>query len=80
MNPTESAILGFFDIYRAGPGQMVFFQPGACKLPVERFKAGMESLIERQLVVKERPKHAYSLTHRGYQHSLAKSLAATGNR
>jgi hypothetical protein len=79
MSPAESAILGFFDSYRAGPGQMVFFQPGACKLPIERFKAGMESLIERQLVVRERPKHAYSLTDRGYQQSLA-SLAANGNR
>ena len=56
MSPSERVILGYFCNYQAGPGQMVFFQPGACKLPPNSFRTSMNSLIEQELVVRERPK------------------------
>jgi hypothetical protein len=77
MTTAESVILSFFRSYHAGPGQIVFFQPGACRLPTRAFRAGMELLIEKQWVVRERLSHAYSLTYRGHQEVVADSVSAT---
>src|SRR5690606_10360318 len=54
-----------------GPEQMLFFNPGDCKVAPAPFRTAMESLMNRGLVVKERPKQAYSLTRSGYQLSLS---------
>ena len=66
MTPNECAILTFFRQYDIGPSQMLFFNPGDCKLGAGSFRTGMESLMKRGLVVKERHKLAYSLTRPGY--------------
>jgi predicted transcriptional regulator len=72
MTANEQAILTMFRRYQAGPAQMLFFNPAECKLSVGRFQAAMHSLIEQGLVIKERPKQAYSLTSRGY--GLARTI------
>jgi hypothetical protein len=63
-------ILALFRRYRVGPAEMLFLNPNDCKLPANRFRSAMRSLLEKGLVVSERPDQAYSLTPAGYQYSL----------
>ena len=71
MTASECSIMVFFHRYEIGPHQMLFFNPGDCKLAESRFREAMQSLMIRGLVIKERPKHAYSLTRPGYDLSLS---------
>ena len=73
MTPAETNILIFFRRYGARPTQMLFFNPNDCKMSPAPFRTAMESLMRQGLVVKERPKLAYSLTRDGYD--LAVSIA-----
>lgn len=70
MTPAEVDILEFFRRYQVGPAEMLFFNPGDCKLPDGSFQNAMKSLMDKGLVVKERPRRAYSLTRAGYQLSI----------
>jgi hypothetical protein len=70
MTPSECAILTFFRRFDIGPDEMMFVNPGDCKIAQSPFRTAMQSLIGRGFIVKERPARAYSLTHNGYQHSL----------
>jgi hypothetical protein len=71
MTATETAIMFFFRRYQIRPAEMLFFNPADCKVSPGPFHTAMESLMRRGWVVKERPKHAYSLTRDGYDISLA---------
>lgn len=72
MSADEGVILRFFRDYQAGPSEMLFFNPNnGCKLQPSHFNRAIDSLIDRGLVTKERPKLAYSLTSAGYELSLA---------
>ena len=71
MTPAETNILNFFRRYGARPTQMLFFNPNDCKMSPAPFRNAMESLMRQGLVVKERPKLAYSLTRDGYDLSVA---------
>jgi hypothetical protein len=80
MTPSEAAILTFFRRYEIGPAEMLFFNPGDCKLGIAPFYSAMESLVRRGLVVKERHKLAYSLTRNGYTLSLTVPLPVVAKR
>jgi hypothetical protein len=73
MNANEFAILVYFRRYQIGPAEMLFFNPHDCKVPPRPFQAGMQSLMRRGMVVKERSNQAYSLTREGYDLSLTAS-------
>jgi hypothetical protein len=70
MTADERRILAFFRQYQAGPAEMLFFHQGGSTLPSNRFQAAMHGLISKQIVVKERPRDAYSLTSKGYNLSM----------
>ena len=70
MSTAELDILRFFRHYQVGPAEMLFFSPGDCKVAARHFTNAMRSLISKDLVVKERPDRAYSLTDTGYRLSL----------
>ena len=76
MTATEFAIMGFFRRYKIRAEEMLFFNPADCKMSPGPFHTAMESLMRRGLVIKERPKQAYSLTRNGYDISLSIELAA----
>jgi hypothetical protein len=62
MTAAEQSILATFRRFGVGPNTMLCFQT----LSSEQQKRGMTGLLKRGFVVKERPKHAYSLTNAGY--------------
>lgn len=70
MTTEELRILLFFRRFQVGPEEMLFFTPNDCKVAAKHFIDAMHSLIEKDLVVKERPAQAYSLTKSGYRLSL----------
>jgi hypothetical protein len=70
MTAEELDILLFFRRFLVGPKEMLFFTPSDCKVAAKHFIAAMHSLMEKDLVVKERPAQAYSLTNAGYRLSL----------
>lgn len=70
MTAEELDILLFFRRFLVGPKEMLFFTPSDCKVAAKQFVGAMHSLIEKDLVVKERPAQAYSLTSAGYRLSL----------
>lgn len=80
MTADECAILAFFRQYDIGPEEMLFFNPGDCKVAPAPFRNAMESLMSQGLVVKERPKQAYSLTRNGYQLSLSRDVRERANK
>ena len=71
MTAEEWDILRFFRRFQVGPAEMLFFTTTDCKVAAGHFVSAMRSLIEKDLVVKERPAQAYSLTSAGYQISLS---------
>jgi hypothetical protein len=75
MTADERRILAFFRQYQAGPAEMLFFHQGNSALPSSRFQAAMHGLIAKRIVVKERPRNAYSLTTKGYDLSVGGELA-----
>jgi hypothetical protein len=74
MTADECTILAFFRRYAIGPEEMLFFNPGDCKVSPGAFRTAMDSLMNRGLVIKERPKQAYSLTRHGYRLSLSRDV------
>ncbi len=70
MTTEELRILLFFRRFQVGPEEMLFFTPNDCKVATKVFVDAMHSLIEKDLVIKERPAQAYSLTKSGYLLSL----------
>jgi hypothetical protein len=67
MTRSEQDILAIFRRFRVGPNKMLCFN----SFVDEKFLAAMDLLIKHQLVVKDRPKHAYYLTQAGYDASLS---------
>lgn len=80
MSADESTIMSLFRQYKIGPDEMLFFNPGTCKLSGTPFRNAMQSLMNRGLVIKERPKEAYSLTRSGYDMSLTVAAPAEPRR
>lgn len=80
MSVDESIILALFRQYKIGPEEMLFFNAGTCKLSGAPFRNAMQSLMNRGMVIKERPKEAYSLTRQGYTLSLNVEPATTSRR
>lgn len=78
MTHDEQAIMSIFRQYDIGPRQMLFINNvgTVARLDVRGFQSAMQKLIDRGFVVKDRPKHAYCLTHDGYRASLAGQCAA----
>jgi hypothetical protein len=70
MTDAEAKILRQFRQYRMGASGMLFFNAGMSRTHPRAFCQAMTALIRDGLVVKERPRDAYSLTPRGYQASL----------
>jgi hypothetical protein len=71
MSEHEMNIMRCFRRYRVEAGGMLFFNEVASKPHPPSFHAAMSSLIRDGLVVKERPRDAYSLTARGHLASLS---------
>jgi RIO-like serine/threonine protein kinase len=71
MSEAELAILRLFRTYRARANDMLFLNSTHSQAHTKKFANALHSLLERKLVVKERPRDAYSLTARGYEASLA---------
>ena len=76
MNSAETAILAFFRRFDARPSEMLFINPNQAKDQSPKFRAAMQSLIDKGFVTKERPKQAYSLTMAGYKASVAVPVKA----
>jgi hypothetical protein len=74
MTASERSILECFRRFQAGPDEMLFMNPADCKMQPVPFRNAMLSLIRQSMVVKERPKAAYSLTRNGYDASLLSLL------
>jgi hypothetical protein len=63
LSPSEKTVLSTFEKYLVTPGKMLcFFGPD-----LERHRAALLRLTERELLVKEQFKGAYSLTHAGFK-------------
>lgn len=67
MNAAEMRILQLFRRYEVGPAEMLFVNFHECRVTANGFTAAMRRLIEKGLVIKERPQQAYSLTRAGYE-------------
>jgi hypothetical protein len=70
MSDAEVKILRQFRQYRMGARAMLFFNAGLSRSHPRAFCQAMTALIRDGLVVKERPRDAYSLTPLGYRASL----------
>jgi hypothetical protein len=70
MTESESAVLHLFRTYRMEPNQILCLHAGIDKSLAQEFSKGVQSLIEQELLVKERGRDAYSLTKRCYVASL----------
>jgi hypothetical protein len=71
MSDSEVEIMRYFRRFDVRVGQMLFFDTGPQRADAARFYQAIESLIQRGLVVEERPHCAYSLTRSGYRASLS---------
>jgi DNA-binding PadR family transcriptional regulator len=76
MSKPEALIMRHFRNYRAGVGEMLFFESGLAKTHPPEFYDAMSSLVRNGLVVEEQRRGAYSLTARGYKASLRVQKAA----
>ncbi len=68
MTPAELEIMAIFRRFRVGPNKMLCMD----NFIDDMFLAAMENLVDRKLVVKDRPAHAYYLTLAGYKAALLK--------
>ena len=75
MNASESAVLQMFRAYRMEPNQILCLHAGFAKSHPQEFSNAVGSLVEQELLVKERWRDAYSLTPSGYAASLRTSAA-----
>jgi hypothetical protein len=71
MNDSEKAVLRLFRTYEMEPYQILCLHGGFAKSHPREFSNAIRSLIERDLMVKERWRDAYSLTAQGYVASLS---------
>lgn len=63
LSPSEKTVLRTFRQYLVTPGEMLcFFGPN-----LERHKAALQQLTQRDLLVKEQFQGAYSLTREGFR-------------
>ena len=69
MTTEERNVLNLFRRYLVRPTEMLFVYAQDCRVSIERFVPVMRGLVEKGLVVKERPQSAYSLTPAGYRFS-----------
>lgn len=76
MTAAESRILAMFCRYQVRPAEMLFVNPRECQITTRGFASAMGRLIEKGLVIKERPHHAYSLTRAGYAISRSRQSQA----
>ena len=67
MDAVELSILEVFGRYLVGPTEMLFCSAQDCRMADRRFHAAMLRLVQKGLLVKERPRQAYSLTKAGYR-------------
>ena len=75
LSEAEQRALRTFRQYLVTPGQMLcFYGPD-----LEKHKAALQRLTDRQLLVKERFKGGFSLTEAGYQAMKACTLKNNGN-
>ena len=63
LSPAEQSVLGVFKNYLLTPGKMFCF--GSSDLEV--FDAPLEQLIDKGLLIVEKPKGGYSLTQTGFR-------------
>ena len=70
MTATEVSIMRVFRSYQVGPAEMLFLNSGDCRVSASSFVPAMRRLIDKGMIIKERPDHAYSLTKAGYELSL----------
>ena len=71
MTKAERDIMRHFRKYRVGVNEMLCFDTNPSKTNSSEFQVAMTSLIESGLVVRERRRHAYSLTPEGFATSLS---------
>jgi hypothetical protein len=66
----EQDIMRHFRQYHVGVNEMLFFNTASAQSNSPRFQLAMASLIRSGLVIRERRRHAYSLTDSGFVASL----------
>ncbi len=71
MTQTERSILRHFRQYHIGVNEMLCFNTTMANSNSPKFQAAIASLIRNGLVVKERHRHAYSLTTHGFTQSMS---------
>ena len=71
MQETEKAIMRHFRQYQIGVNEMLCFDTTMSRSNSSDFQLAMASLIRDGLVIKERHRHAYSLTHEGFTASMS---------
>jgi hypothetical protein len=71
MSAAEWEILRVFRRYKVGPAEMLFLSAADCRNSVNSFASAMGRLIDKGMIIKERPIQAYSLTRAGYRLSRA---------
>jgi predicted transcriptional regulator len=71
MTKAEKDIMRHFRQYHIGVNEMLCFTTTLAKANSTEFQNAMSSLIRNGLVIKERHRHAYSLTHEGFTASLS---------
>jgi hypothetical protein len=67
----EQDIMRHFRQYHVGANEMLFFNTTSAQSNSPRFQFAMASLIRSGLVIRERRRHAYSLTGSGFVASLS---------
>ncbi|MEX0675616.1 MAG: hypothetical protein WD063_00975 [Pirellulales bacterium] len=71
MTKNEKDIMRHFRHYQIGVNEMLCFNTTLAKADSSEFQMAMSSLIRSGMVVKERHRHAYSLTYHGFTASLS---------
>ena len=67
MSAAEWEILRVFRRYKVGPAEMLFLSAADCRTAANSFTSAMGRLIDKGMIIKERPLQAYSLTRAGYR-------------
>jgi hypothetical protein len=80
MNESETAVLRIFRAYRMEPNQILCLHAGFAKSHPREFSTAVRSLVEQELLVKERWRDAYSLTPSGYAASLQSSASCRAHQ
>lgn len=70
MTNAERTILSTFRRFDMQPNKMLCLGSIVGNLNTREFQVAMDSLIEKGMVLRERPKHAYCLTRSGYDASI----------